>query len=111
MGSGYTAAHPIGVLTESRTGTEQLNGDRFLRHMQKPPGRQKPVVVLHDAISNLEKRLEPVLTPVPPQPGMNQGAMAPGPITSQLRGRLATLNEGYGDAIRRLRDLALRIEV
>lgn len=68
------------------------------------------VTALHAAISQLEKRLDTVLTPVPPQPG-TAGTPGNGPIASHLRGRLATLNEGYADAVRRLRDLALRVEV
>jgi hypothetical protein len=66
---------------------------------------------LHDAISQLDKRLDVVLTPVPPQPTGGAGVAPKAANTSHVHGRLQILNEGHAAAVSRLRDLAQRIEV
>lgn len=66
---------------------------------------------LHEAITYLEKRLDTILTPMPPT-NAGSGTCAPnGPPASALTGRLALLNEGHRQAVQRLRDLMARIEV
>lgn len=67
---------------------------------------------VHEAISLLEKRLDTVLTPVPPQPSNTLNPdRATAPICSHLHGRMRILNEGYEDAVRRLHALSVRIEI
>lgn len=67
---------------------------------------------LHQTISHLEKRLETVLSPVPPTVASQGNKAGPtGPPASHVHGRLVILNEGYAQAVRRLRDLAQRVEV
>ena len=66
---------------------------------------------VHDAISQLEARLETVLTPMPPAGGNTPGTVPTGPPVSHLAGRLAILNDGYRQAAQRLRVLTQRIEV
>jgi len=66
---------------------------------------------VHEAIAQLEKRLETVLQPVPPQVEVNRNAQPSGPAVSHLAGRLVILNDGYQQAARRLRDLIQRVEV
>jgi hypothetical protein len=66
---------------------------------------------LHTAIDTLEKRLETALKPVPPQADSNRTPQPSGPPVSHLAGRLVILNEGYQQAVFRLRELARRVEV
>lgn len=70
------------------------------------------LTAVHEIISMLEKRLDTVLQPVPPQPASNAGQAArTGPVASHLYGRLVILNEGYEHAVARLRDLIRRVDV
>lgn len=67
---------------------------------------------IHEAIVMLEKRLDTVLTPVPPASvstaSQNKQQMA---VSSHLHGRMQILNEGYEDALRRIHALIGRVEV
>lgn len=67
---------------------------------------------LHGALDRLEKRLDTILTPVPPQGGT---AGPDGPRVSQPRshvqGRLEILNEGFAHLSARLNQLHSRIEL
>lgn len=67
---------------------------------------------LHETISQLERRLDTVLVPVPPSVA-SQGVQSrpAGQPASHVHGRLVILNEGYAEAVRRLRDLAQRVDV
>ncbi len=67
---------------------------------------------VHEAISNLEKRLDTVLTPIPPSP-VNTASTGKGlsQSGSHLHGRVQILNEGYEDALRRIQALIGRIEI
>lgn len=65
---------------------------------------------LHETISRLEGRLDPALTPAPPQPtGATSGPSAP--PCSHVALRLVSLNSGYRHAVERLRELTQRVEV
>jgi hypothetical protein len=68
---------------------------------------------LHTVIDVLAKRLEMALSPVPPSTAA-EGARGTGqsnqPV-SHLAGRLMILNDGYQQAVGRLRELARRVEV
>jgi len=66
---------------------------------------------LHSMIDVLTKRLETALAPVPPQADTNRTPQPSGPPVSHLAGRLVILNEGYQQAVGRLRELARRVEV
>ncbi len=65
---------------------------------------------LHNVIDGLEKRLDTVLTPMPPT-GAGTNATQPQPVTSHVRGRLIILNDGYQHATQRLHDLIRRVEI
>lgn len=65
---------------------------------------------LHEAINHLEKRLEPALRPMPPVTD-NIKPSPTGPPMSHVAGRLAILNEGFRQAVSRLRELTQRVEV
>lgn len=68
---------------------------------------------VHEAISAMEKRLDTVLTPAPPQLTANAATTAgrAGPVLSHLGGRVSILNEGFDHAVARLRDLTRRLDV
>lgn len=68
---------------------------------------------LHLAISELEKRIDTILSPAPPIAGntITTGTTAPGIPSSHLHGRIADTNRGFQHAIDRLRDLRMRVEV
>ncbi len=67
---------------------------------------------IHESISLLEKRLDTVLRPVPPQVQATQNAPnTPTPVCSHVTGRMNILNDGFSAAISRLQDLASRVEV
>jgi len=67
---------------------------------------------LHGTIDQLEKRLDTVLTPTPPDVARSgSGTVAPAPSVSHVHGRLQILNDGFQHAISRLRTLGNRIEV
>lgn len=67
---------------------------------------------LHETINRLEGRLEPALTPIPPQPAnTSTSTPATGPPRSHVANRVASLDDGYRHALRRLQDLIRRVEV
>ena len=67
---------------------------------------------VHEAILLLEKRLDTVLSPVPPSVAGNSAAKAQtGAPISHLLGRITILNEGFDHAAQRVRDLTRRVEV
>lgn len=67
---------------------------------------------LHMAVDNLEKRLDTVLSPVPPQVPATTNQTAPvGPPKSHVQGRLEILNEGFNHLCMRLNHLHSRIEL
>lgn len=66
---------------------------------------------IHETISRLEGRLDPALTPIPPQPASTSGQAPNGPPSSHVTERLTTLNSGYRHAVQRLRELIQRVEV
>jgi hypothetical protein len=67
---------------------------------------------LHGTIDELTKRLETALSPIPPTPAADtRGPQPSGPPVSHLAGRLVILNDGYQQAVGRLRELTRRIEV
>lgn len=65
---------------------------------------------IHEQIGLLEKRLDTVLRPIPPQ-GNTASTATPQPICSHVTGRLNILNEGFAAAAERLRELRERVEV
>jgi len=65
---------------------------------------------LHEAISALDRRLETVLTPAPPQTATNSPSKT-GSVGSHLRGRVLILNEGWQHAVERISQLRQRVEV
>jgi len=65
---------------------------------------------IHEAISHLERRLETVLRPMPPQ-GQGTATDPPVPLCSHVMGRLHILNDGFNAAIARLQELTSRVEV
>lgn len=69
------------------------------------------LTAVHEEITQLEKRLDTVLRPVPPQGESRMNAPTPAPVCSHVTGRLAILNEGFQGAIQRLRDITSRTEV
>ncbi len=71
---------------------------------------EQALSAIQESISTLERRLDTVLSPVPPQGNTNVPATS-APPCSHLTGRLEILNDGFANANRRLRDLAGRIEV
>lgn len=66
---------------------------------------------IHEALSALEKRLDTVLTPVPPSTASANGNVKQGPPSSHLHGRIGILNEGFLHAVQRIHALHGRIEV
>jgi len=66
---------------------------------------------LHGAIDVLEKRLDTVLVPTPPSTSPLAQTSAPALLSSQVRGRIDIMNEGYLHANARLRALMARIDV
>ncbi len=66
---------------------------------------------VHETISQLEKRLDTVLRPMPPTGQANQAGATIGPVCSHVAGRLNILNDGFRSAIARLQDIASRAEV
>lgn len=66
---------------------------------------------LHETISRLEGRLDPTLSPVPPQPAGTTSTVPSGPPRSHVANRLAALHDGYGHAVGRLQELIRRVEV
>lgn len=73
---------------------------------------EQSVSLLHEAITELEGRLDTVLSPQPPQlttGGAN--AKDPRPSSSQVHTRMQELNAGFSHAIDRLRELARRVEI
>lgn len=66
---------------------------------------------IHETISRLEGRLDPALTPVPPQPASTNSQTPNGPPCSHVTARLGALNDGYRHAVQRLRELIQRVEV
>lgn len=65
---------------------------------------------VHSAIDRLEKRLDTILTPVPPSTLSGNANKASQP-SSHVMGRIELLNEGFQHATSRLRALTLRVEV
>lgn len=65
---------------------------------------------LHDAITAVENRFDTVLRPVGPT-NAAQGSATPQSVASHVTGRLTILNEGFQQAISRLREIANRAEV
>lgn len=75
-------------------------------------GTEQLLSDVHEAINVLEKRLDTVLTPAPPTVNqLQQNAKQMTPMGSHLSGRVLILNEGFGHAVARLRELAQRVEV
>lgn len=73
-------------------------------------GTEQAAADLHEAISALEMRLEPVLMPIPPSPAGNAGT-ATQKISSHVHGRITEVNSGFQHALDRLRELYRRVEV
>lgn len=65
---------------------------------------------LHDQIAALERRLETVLSPAPPQVARDN-AKAPTPTGSHLLGRLLIVDEGFRFACERLSAIRNRVEI
>jgi len=72
---------------------------------------EETLAELHETINRLESRLETALTPMPPQPTGASSTTPVGPPCSQVAVRLAQLNQGYRQAVGRLRELVQRVEV
>ena len=66
---------------------------------------------IHEHITLLEKRVDTVLRPGPPQQAGAVGGNTPQPICSHVTGRLNLLNEGLHGIVLRLRELRERVEV
>jgi len=66
---------------------------------------------LHGAIDRVEKRLDTVLTPTPPQPSTADSEKNPTPVSSHLFGRVGNQNLALQHAIERLTRLAQRVEI
>lgn len=65
----------------------------------------------HQALDALEKRLDTILTPVPPVGPGAANSPVPTPLQSHVVGRLVILNEGYEHLVRRIQRLTERIEL
>lgn len=65
---------------------------------------------LADEVAALERRLESVLRPLPPQ-GQGSANPTPQPVCSHVVGRLSILNDGFVSLGARLRELRERVEV
>lgn len=74
-------------------------------------GNEQILSELHETISRLEGRLDPALTPVPPQTSGTNSQVPNGPPCSHVTVRLGALNDGYRHAVQRLRELIQRVEV
>lgn len=66
---------------------------------------------LHQAISDLEQRLDGILMPVPPSPVDKVGGSTPTPSMSHVRERVGKINAGYMHAIDRLNELRRRVDL
>ena len=73
--------------------------------------QEKMLEMLHQSISNLENRLETVLTPQPPTVSGVDKAASPAPVASYVNNRLAILQVVLVEAIRRIESLSGRVEV
>lgn len=65
----------------------------------------------HQALDALEKRLDTILTPVPPIPPGTAAQNTPTPIQSHVVGRLVILNDGYAHLVDRIQRLIARVEL
>lgn len=66
----------------------------------------------HQALDGLEKRLDTILTPVPPAATTGaMGTQTSAPSHSHVVGRLVILNEGYEHLVLRMRRLIERVEL
>ncbi len=65
---------------------------------------------LDEALNQLERRLDTVLTPVPPST-TGQAQAKNQQIGSHVKGRVDILNEGFSLAVQRIRHLMSRVEV
>lgn len=65
----------------------------------------------HVALDMLEKRLDTITTPVPPQPASTNAAVKTGQLQSHVQGRLELLNEGFWHLVARMHALHARIEL
>jgi hypothetical protein len=95
-------------LTDTRTATEAAPEPSPIR--DGVTNSEQALSQLHEVISRLERRLETVLKPAPPQ-GQGNSPQPTGPPCSHVMGRLHMLNDGFNAAIARLQELTSRVEV
>lgn len=101
--SGYPVGYPVGSATVPTDISSPVR-DRI-------GGCESWLSDLHGAVDQLEKRLDTILTPAPPQPSSTGGVAKNGQLQSHVQGRLELLQEGFSHLCSRIQQLQSRVEL